>query len=44
MCLTLLGTGDARQIPVYNCACVACERARDEPQLAHWRNSVRSAG
>lgn len=31
MILTLLGTGDARQLPVYNCSCVACERARCEP-------------
>jgi phosphoribosyl 1,2-cyclic phosphate phosphodiesterase len=30
--LTLLGSGDARQIPVYNCNCTACERARGEPQ------------
>jgi phosphoribosyl 1,2-cyclic phosphate phosphodiesterase len=28
MRLTLLGTGDARQLPVYNCGCAACERAR----------------
>lgn len=32
MRLTLLGTGDARQIPVYNCNCAACERARVKPQ------------
>ncbi|MDF0729191.1 phosphonate metabolism protein PhnP [Pseudomonas entomophila] len=32
MRLTLLGTGDARQVPVYGCACRACERARDEPR------------
>ncbi|EPM70088.1 carbon-phosphorus lyase complex accessory protein, partial [Pseudomonas syringae pv. actinidiae ICMP 18886] len=24
MRLTLLGTGDARQVPVYGCQCVAC--------------------
>lgn len=28
MRLTLLGTGNAAQVPVYNCACPACERAR----------------
>ncbi|WP_079201370.1 phosphonate metabolism protein PhnP [Pseudomonas sp. CC6-YY-74] len=28
MYLTLLGTGDARQVPVYNCACAACDSAR----------------
>lgn len=28
MLLTLLGTGNARQVPVYNCECIACERAR----------------
>lgn len=32
MRLTLLGSGDARQVPVYNCACVACARARTSPQ------------
>lgn len=30
MRLTLLGTGNARQVPVYNCDCVACRRARGE--------------
>jgi phosphoribosyl 1,2-cyclic phosphate phosphodiesterase len=28
MRLTLLGTGDARQVPVYNCNCPACASAR----------------
>lgn len=28
MRLTLLGTGDARQVPVYGCSCVACDSAR----------------
>lgn len=32
MCLTLLGTGEARQLPVYNCSCAACERARANSQ------------
>lgn len=32
MRLTLLGTGDARQVPVYGCTCRACERARQAPQ------------
>ncbi|MCF7200731.1 phosphonate metabolism protein PhnP [Pseudomonas oligotrophica] len=31
MQLTLLGTGGASQVPVYNCACPACTRARREP-------------
>ena len=30
MQLTLLGTGNARQVPVYNCDCAACTRARAE--------------
>ncbi len=30
MRLTLLGTGNAPQVPVYNCHCPACERARHE--------------
>ncbi|MCU1715888.1 phosphonate metabolism protein PhnP [Pseudomonas sp. 5P_3.1_Bac2] len=32
MRLTLLGSGDARQVPVYNCHCPACVRARSEPR------------
>ncbi|MGV8843748.1 MAG: MBL fold metallo-hydrolase [Pseudomonas sp.] len=32
MRLTLLGSGDAGQVPVYNCACVACAAARFDPQ------------
>jgi phosphoribosyl 1,2-cyclic phosphate phosphodiesterase len=31
MRLTLLGSGDARQVPVYNCQCAGCERARLQP-------------
>lgn len=31
MRLTLLGTGDARQVPVYNCSCAACASARVNP-------------
>ncbi|WP_405120408.1 phosphonate metabolism protein PhnP [Pseudomonas leptonychotis] len=31
MRLTLLGTGDARQVPVYNCSCAACDNARVYP-------------
>ncbi len=31
MRLTLLGTGDARQVPVYNCNCAACASARLTP-------------
>ncbi len=33
MTLTLLGTGNAAQVPVYNCACKACERARQVVRL-----------
>lgn len=33
MQLTLLGTGSAAQIPVYNCDCAACERARQTPRF-----------
>lgn len=32
MRLTLLGTGDAGQLPVYNCDCIACRRAARQPQ------------
>ncbi|NYT57537.1 phosphonate metabolism protein PhnP [Alcaligenaceae bacterium] len=32
MRLTLLGTGNAGQVPVYNCFCAACTRARTQPQ------------
>lgn len=28
MRLTILGSGNARQVPVYNCECTACQRAR----------------
>ncbi|WP_417778035.1 phosphonate metabolism protein PhnP [Stutzerimonas xanthomarina] len=34
MRLTILGSGNARQVPVYNCECAACERARLDPA---WR-------
>jgi len=33
MQLTLLGTGDVRQVPVYGCACRACHNARQNPAL-----------
>jgi phosphoribosyl 1,2-cyclic phosphate phosphodiesterase len=33
MRLTLLGTGDARQVPVYGCECVACTHARNDERL-----------
>ncbi len=29
--LTLLGTGDSAQVPVYGCGCAACARARKDP-------------
>lgn len=32
MLLTLLGTGNARQVPVYHCECPACLRARSHAQ------------
>ena len=31
MRLTLLGSGDSGQLPVYNCTCAACARARRHP-------------
>lgn len=34
MRLTILGSGNARQVPVYNCQCAACQRARLDPA---WR-------
>lgn len=34
MRLTILGSGNARQVPVYNCDCAACQRARLDPA---WR-------
>lgn len=33
MRLTLLGTGDARQVPVYGCGCPACVAALADPRL-----------
>ena len=33
MRLTLLGTGDARQVPVYGCQCQACQAAHADPGL-----------
>ncbi len=33
MQLTLLGTGDVRQVPVYGCDCRACQNARQQPAL-----------
>ncbi len=33
MKLTLLGTANASQVPVYNCACPACARARHDPRF-----------
>ena len=33
MRLTLLGTGDARQVPVYGCECAACALARSDERL-----------
>lgn len=33
MQLTLLGTGDVRQVPVYGCECRACDNARQNPAL-----------
>ena len=33
MRLTLLGTGDARQVPVYGCQCQACQAAHVDPCL-----------
>lgn len=33
MRLTLLGTGDARQVPVYGCQCQACQAAHQDARL-----------
>ena len=33
MRLTLLGTGDARQVPVYGCSCRACAAVHTDPRL-----------
>ncbi len=33
MRLTLLGTGDARQVPVYGCECAACRAAHTDKRL-----------
>ncbi|PMC18872.1 phosphonate metabolism protein PhnP [Oligella urethralis] len=33
MRFTVLGTGSASQLPVYNCRCLACERARADSRL-----------
>jgi phosphoribosyl 1,2-cyclic phosphate phosphodiesterase len=33
MRLTLLGTADARQVPVYGCECLACAAAHADPRL-----------
>lgn len=30
--LTFLGTGSSSQIPVYNCTCIACQRAHQDPR------------
>lgn len=34
MKLTFLGTGNSAQMPVYNCDCVACRRAREDARYA----------
>lgn len=34
MKLTFLGTGNSAQMPVYNCDCVACARARSDVRHA----------
>ena len=31
--ITLLGTGNCAQVPVYGCRCPACEKARNNPNL-----------
>jgi phosphoribosyl 1,2-cyclic phosphate phosphodiesterase len=38
--LTFLGTGDARQVPVYGCHCRACRRAQLHPSLRRSACSV----
>ena len=49
MRLTLLGTGDARQVPVYGCECAACRAAHADQRLrrrrvARWLNWATNAG
>lgn len=38
--LQFLGTGNAPQVPVYNCHCKACQRARHEPRFKRGPCSV----
>lgn len=40
MKLTFLGTGDTAQVPVYNCQCPACQRARHDGQFTRKPSSV----
>src|SRR5690606_32493200 len=44
--LEFLGTGDSAQVPVYNCNCIACLRARSDTRLRRGPSSamVRIAG
>lgn len=40
MKLTVIGTGNARLLPVYGCHCMACERARAEPAYSRGKTSA----
>ncbi|MGQ7274129.1 phosphonate metabolism protein PhnP [Marinobacter sp. V034] len=40
MKLTFLGTGDARQVPLYGCQCCACERALKQPEYRRTACSI----
>ncbi|MGF1703093.1 phosphonate metabolism protein PhnP [Photobacterium makurazakiensis] len=40
MKLTVIGTGNASQLPVYGCSCKACHRAKVEPQYRRGKTSA----
>lgn len=44
MRLTLLGTGDARQVPVYGCECAACALARSHIDLTLALECIEACG
>jgi len=42
--VTFLGTGDAGRVPVYGCACPACQRALGDPRWQRTAASIEVAG
>lgn len=40
MKFTVIGTGNARLLPVYGCQCIACERARENPAFRRRKTSA----